>query len=181
MSWQPRSLRIAGLTVGAFTVLLLGACSRAKDAGSPRPDQTASVTKEVRAFTATVAADITKRGVIAWQDHFSGTPAFFMVVDDKVIFTDRDDATKQIPEIAAMTSRIELQWGEPMRIDPINGELAMVAAPYHELIVGADGKRIEENGYFTALAEKNAKGWQFRNAHWSVTPAVPEPAEKSRP
>jgi len=36
------------------------------------------------------------------------------------------------------------------------------------------GRRIEENGYFTGLAQHRAAGWQFRDAHWSVLAPPPK-------
>jgi len=54
--------------------------------------------KDVRAFADTVAADVTKRGIIAWQDHFSETSSFFMAADGRLVFANRNDATQQIPQ-----------------------------------------------------------------------------------
>ena len=172
----------AGISVLLLSMIWLGACSRASKPSTSTPEHapaldqaitqpvTLAVTKDVHAFADTVAADVTKRGIIAWQDRFSETSSFFMAADGRLVFVNRDDATKQIPEIAAQTSRIELKWGVPMLIDPISADLAMVAAPYHEVIVDTNGQTDEENGYFTGLAERRPAGWKFRNAHWSTTP-----------
>ena len=35
------------------------------------------------------------------------------------------------------------------------------------------GKRVEEAGYFTGLAEHGRDGWRLRDAHWSVVSAPP--------
>jgi hypothetical protein len=165
-----------------LSTLGLGGCGRESKvyvpSPTPTPAVTPAVTKDVRAFADAVAADVTKRGVVAWQDHFSDVPAFFMAVDGRLVFTNRDDATKQIPEIATNTARIELKWGEPMLIDPISADLAMVASPYHETIVDPKGETVEEYGYFTGLAERRPTGWKFRDAHWSTIQPTDEQPSK---
>jgi hypothetical protein len=40
------------------------------------------------------------------------------------------------------------------------------------VIVEASGRRVDERGYFTGVAEKRGDHWQLRNAHWSVAPAA---------
>ncbi|MEO7508327.1 MAG: hypothetical protein ABIZ95_13870 [Pyrinomonadaceae bacterium] len=154
----------------ALVAVLGGACSRTKTATA---FDAAAVIKEVRAFTAAVAAKITQGGPIAWEDQFSEAPAFFMVVDDRVVFADRAGASTGIKEVAKTISRLELTWNEPMIIDPITPDLAAVGMPWREVIVDTTGKRVDQSGYFTALAERGPAGWKFRNAHWSVTPIPP--------
>lgn len=162
----PINFRRLGFICLALAAVIGGACSRTKTAA---PFDTAAVTKEVRAFTAAVAANITKGGPTAWEDQFSEAPAFFMVVDDRVVFADRAGATKGIKEVAKTISRLELTWNEPMIVDPITPDLAAVGMPWREVITDTNGKRVEQSGYFTALAERGPTGWKYRNAHWSVT------------
>ena len=49
-----------------------------------------------------------------------------------------------------------------------------VGAPYEEVRIDTAGRRVDEKGYFTAVAERRAQTWQFRNAHWSVEAGAPE-------
>lgn len=154
----------------AVAACSFAACTRTKPATS---FDAVAVTKEVRAFTAAVAVNINKGGPTAWEDQFSEAPAFFMIVDDRVVFADRAGASKGIKEVAKSISRLELTWNEPMIIDPITPDLAAVGMPWREVITDTAGKRVEQSGYFTALVERGPAGWKFRNAHWSITPSAP--------
>ena len=139
-------------------------------------DQAAANATSVRAFAATVADDITRRGPAAWRDYFADTPSFFMASDGRLVFANSEAATRGINELTRSISHIELSWGEPLLVDPFAPTFAMMAAPYHEILVDSGGHRVEANGYFTGLAELGPAGWKFRNAHWSVAgprPAVP--------
>jgi hypothetical protein len=166
-----------------FILVLSGivstACSGARTSppsASLSADQSAATTNSVRAFAATAADDVTQRGPAAWRDHFADTPAFFMASEGRLVFKDSDAATRGIQELSGSITHIELRWGEPMLVDPLTPTLAMLGAPYHEVVVDTAGHRVEEAGYFTGLAELGPAGWKFRNAHWSVagpTPAVP--------
>lgn len=133
--------------------------------------QAAAVDRGVRAFTATVAHDVTQDGPTAWRKHFADTPAFFMAVNGQLVFANSADVTAKIPQIAQMIKQIQLQWGDDLRVDPLTETLAIVATSWREVILNADGKRDEESGYFTGTVELRDGRWQFRNAHWSV--AVP--------
>ncbi|HEX4600379.1 MAG TPA: hypothetical protein VH116_03205, partial [Gemmatimonadales bacterium] len=57
-----------------------------------------------------------------------------------------------------------------LRVDPLAPGLAILATSYHEVQVDAQGRRVEEDGFFTGIAEHQTGGWQFRDAHWSVVP-----------
>jgi hypothetical protein len=123
-----------------------------------------------------VANDITSRGPLAWRDHFADTPSFFMAADGQLVFANSDAATRGIKELPRSIAHIELRWGDPVLVDPLTPALAMLAAPYHEVIVDNAGHRIESSGYFTGLAELGPAGWKFRNAHWSAAaPTSPAP------
>jgi hypothetical protein len=130
--------------------------------------QAAAVEDGVRAFTRTVAHDITQDGPSAWRRHFADSPSFFMASEGHLVFPNSAAATAGIQDVARSIKQIELQWGDDLRIDPLTPDLAVVAASYHEVQVKADGVRVNETGFFTAIAERQGGRWQFRNAHWSV-------------
>jgi hypothetical protein len=139
------------------------------------PARAELVKAEVRAFTAIVAEDVTEDGPIAWSKYFENTPAFFMAVNGQVAFPDGATAQASIPKVAQMIKRIDLKWGDDLRIDPLTPELAVVASSWHELQTDPAGHTIEETGYFTAIAENHDGHWQFRNVHWS-SPVTPPPS-----
>ena len=114
-----------------------------------------------------VAASISERGPAAWPEYFDKTPAFFLAVDGQVQFSDGPAAQAGIPRLARMIKKIELRWGDALRVDPLSDDLAMVGAPWHENVTLADGHLLDTSGYFTAVAERVQGRWQFRNAHWS--------------
>jgi hypothetical protein len=140
-------------------------------------ERAAAVEAGVRAFTRTVAHDVTEEGPAAWRKHFADSPSFFMAVDGKLVFPNGAAAMAAIPDLARAIKHIELRWGDDLRVDPLTTDLAVVAATWHEVIVDPAGKRLDETGYFTGTAENRDGRWQFRNAHWSVAaPAAPAPA-----
>ena len=130
-------------------------------------DRAAAIDREVRAFMAAAASDITRLGPAAWRQHFSDSPAFFMASEGQLVFPDSASATRTIDELTRTVKHIELRWG-PVRVDPLAPALAAVGAPYEELRVDTADQRVDEKGYFTAVAERRADRWQFRDAHWSV-------------
>ena len=161
----------------ARCILVLGAiastaCTGAGTSSPLTADQSVATTNSVRAFAATVADDVTRRGPVAWRAHFANTPAFFMAAEGRLVFANNDDATRGIQQLAGSIAHVELRWGDPMRVDPLTPTLAMLGMPYHEVRVDTAGHRAEETGYFTGLAELGPAGWRFRNAHWSV-PGAP--------
>ncbi len=48
-------------------------------------------------------------------------------------------------------------WGDTLRVDPLTPSLAMMTAPYHEVLVDPAGKRVEASGYFTGLVSWGRK------------------------
>jgi hypothetical protein len=129
--------------------------------------QTAAVEEGVRAFSGSVAHDVTLDGPVAWRKFFSDSPAFFMAVDGHLQFPNSAAATAGIQNLTHSIKQIELKWGDDLRVDPLTPDLAMMAATYHEMITDPNGARIEAGGFFTGLAELRNGRWQFRNAHWS--------------
>jgi hypothetical protein len=169
------SIESAARCVLILSLLVAPACTGARNSALTA-DQSAAVTKDVRAFAAAVADDVTRRGPTAWRDHFADTPAFFMAAEGHLVFENSDAATRGIEQLPSSIAHIELSWGEPMLIDPLTSTLAMLGATYHEVQIDPAGHRVEENGYFTGLAELGPGGWKFRDAHWSVAgppPSVP--------
>ena len=133
----------------------------------------AAVDDGVRAFARAVAHDITQEGPSAWRKHFADSPEFFMASGGRLVFPNSASATAAIQDLPRTIKQIELRWGDDLRVDPLTPDLAVVAASYHEVQVSPEGRRVEEAGFFTGIAEKRDGRWQFRNAHWSV--AVPAP------
>jgi hypothetical protein len=143
--------------------------------GSPRPNEAGSpstidpsMEQSARAFVATVARDITREGPIAWHRYFDDGPAFFMAVNGRLVFADGKAAHATIPAIARAITHIELTWGSNVRVDPLSPDVVLIGAPYHEMRIGSGGERLEEDGFFTGVAERHDGRWRFRNAHWSV-------------
>lgn len=131
------------------------------------PTQAASVESSVRAFAKTVATDVTQQGPSVWRKHFADSPAFFMAVNGNLAFPNSAAATAAIRNLTHSIKRIELHWGDDLRVDPLTLNLAVMAASYHELQTGADGKQVSDAGFFTGTTEYRDGRWQFRNAHWS--------------
>jgi hypothetical protein len=102
-----------------------------------------------------------------------------MAVDGHMAFADNAAATTGTQAFARGTKHIELVWGndaqKDVRVDPLTPNLAVVATPWHEVIVNAVGESMTTTGYFTGVAEFKDGRWKFRDAHWSSSPAVPAP------
>jgi len=137
-----------------------------------------NIDSDVRNFMSDVAHDVTQDGPAAWRKYFADTPAFFMAVNGKIAFASGAEAIAGLPQVAAAIKQIELKWGDDLRVDPLAPDLAVVAAPYHEVQVWADGRRVEDSGYFTGVAQYRDGRWQFRDCHWSAP--VPSPPAPSR-
>jgi hypothetical protein len=161
----------AGLVlVLLFLTTLSGACSRARADGALTPERSAAIDKDVRTFLVGLADDVTKRGPAAWRTHFADTPTFYMASEGQMVFADSAAATKGINDLTGIIAKIDLKWGDPVRVEPLTPSLAAVAMPYHEELTDTQGKIVVEDGYFTGLAELGPTGWKIRNAHWSVKP-----------
>jgi len=160
------------------TLVLAGGCThdtRSSESQSLTTARATAVEEEVRAFTRTVAHDVTQEGPLAWRRHFDASPAFFMAVNGQMAFPNGAAAKEGIQNVALTIKHIELKWGDDLRVDPLTPELAVVASPWREIQVDAAGHRVEEAGFFTGLAEFRDGRWQFRDAHWSA-PVSPSSA-----
>ena len=144
-----------------------------RGAAALAPAHAAALADSVRAFTLAVAQDVTREGPAAWRRYFATDPAFFMAVDGRLEFPSSDAADRAITALEGLITYLELRWGDALRVDPVAPGLAMVAAPYFEVVADTTGRRVEEAGYFTGLAEHRAEGWRFRDAHWSLPGAPP--------
>lgn len=152
-----------------LTFLVLAACSTHRDS-APRslsPEDKAGVETSVRAFMQTVAHDVTTDGPTTWEKEFADDPAFFMAADGQLAFPDRASATKGIQNLPSIIKKIELRWGDDLRVDALTPNLAIVAASYNEVITDPQGHPSTHNGFFTGTVENLNGRWQFRNAHWS--------------
>lgn len=149
-------------------VAVCAACSlRRDDSRALPPELAAEIQREVREFASAVEHDVTKDGPAAWRKHFSQSPAFFMASEGHLQFPDSASAFAGIEELTHTIKHIELRWSD-VRVDPLTPELAQMAAGWHEMIELEEGKRLDESGYFSGIAEHLNGRWQFRNAHWSV-------------
>jgi len=154
-----------------------GCAHNAADSPAFTAEQRAAVESGVRNFMQAVAHDITSEGPTAWQKEFADDPAFFMAVEGKMAFPDRETATKAIPELPKIIKQIELRWGDDLRVDPLTADLAVVAASYTEVQTNPEGHQITETGFFTGVVELRGGGWQFRDAHWSAPVGHTPPAK----
>jgi hypothetical protein len=122
-----------------------------------------------------VADDVTQEGALAWLKFFNTGPEFFMAVNGQLAFPNAAAAREGTQNFARTINRIELTWGDDLRVDPLTAELAVVAASWREAQVDQAAHRTEEAGYFTGLVEYRDARWRFRDAHWSA-PKSPPPA-----
>lgn len=155
----------------AIAAAFLVACSAPRGTINDR-----ATVDSVRAFMARVSAGVTASGPAAWRSFFVDDSTFFMASEGRLVFASSAAATVAIEQLKQLISRIELHWGDSLRVDPLTPALAVVAAPYREVRVDQQGHQTEERGYFTGLAERRPDGWKLRDAHWSVLappPAVP--------
>src|SRR5262249_23764969 len=141
----------------AYNVILLTAIALTGCAVATKqtltPAQSNSITAAVRTFASQVAEDVTRRGPAAWRDQFADGPEFFMPSEGGVVFSRKNEANRGIEKLTSTIAHIELRWEEPMRVDPLTATLAMVAMPYQEVRIDTAGRKVEESGYFTGLAE----------------------------
>jgi hypothetical protein len=170
-TWQLGPLLLVVLCVACGSGRHLSSTSQ-----SLTPARASAVERGVRAYADAVAHDVTQDGPAAWRRHFADSPSFFMASEGHLVFPDSASATKGIQDFAHTINHMELHWGEDLRVDPLTPELAVMAAPWHEIRVDTAGNRMDETGFFTAIVEYRNGHWQFRNAHWSV--AGPPPGER---
>lgn len=161
------------LCFGLCLALTAGGCATVAPA-AVAPVDASSVESAVRSFMARVAHDVTQEGPSAWATAFADGPSFFMAVDGQLVFPSGAAARAALPEVSRAIPHIELVWGKDMRVDVLTANLAVVATSWREVRVDSAGHRVDEKGFFTAVAELLDGRWQLRNAHWS-DPRPPSP------
>lgn len=137
------------------------------DSQSPAPTKAGTTEGGVRSFMVQVAHDVTQEGPLAWIKYFENSPAFFMAVNGQLAFPDSNSAKVGTQEFARTINRIELTWGQDLRVDTLTADLAVVAVSWREIQIDTAGHRVEESGMFTGLVEFRDGRWQFRDVHWS--------------
>jgi hypothetical protein len=126
------------------------------------------VQDSVRRMTELIARDVSREGPVAWLRYFENSSGFFMASEGQLVFPNNDSATSFIRnKLVKSINKINLRWNN-LRIDPLTPKLAGISAAFHEEITGFDGRKKPEDGYFTGIAQQTRKGWQLRNAHWSL-------------
>jgi hypothetical protein len=114
------------------------------------------------------AHDITAKGPIAWVNYFEDSPGFFMASDGVIAFPDYHAADTFIKNtLVKQFPRISLKWSN-IRVDVYTSQIAVMGADFHEDLTDANGKITSFDGYFTATAHQAAKGWKYRDVHWSI-------------
>ena len=163
-----------GRSLSALLALSVAACELARSPSmTMSAAQATAIGDSVQAFAESVASGVSRSGPSAWRTFFADTTAFFMANSGRLVFPSGESAARGIRDLEPMISHIELRWGDSLRIDPLAPGLAMVATPWHEVIVDRAGKRMQDSGFFTGLAQHRGGAWQFRNAHWSELRAQP--------
>lgn len=168
-----KSAQLAGCC-SIFLGIVIFSGFHARSSQSITPARAATVEREVRQLMQSLAHDVTQQGPLAWLKYLEAGPSFFMAVNGQMAFPDGTAAREGTQSFARTMQHVELQWGD-LRVDPLTSQFALVGAPWREIRVDMAGRRIEDAGFFTALAEFRDERWQFRNAHWSSSPA-PSPA-----
>jgi len=130
----------------------------------------AAAEASVRQFMSSVEQDVTRNGPEAWTHSFSSDPSFFMVSDGVEVFPSGAAAAEAIPSLKQMIHKIELHWGEDLRVDSLSPEFAVVGASWRETRE-MQGHEVKEQGFFTGVVEQRDGRWQFRNVHWSTKKA----------
>ena len=147
---------MTSVRVWVAVAMMAGLGCGVRQSGAPMTAAEAeAVIRGVRAFGEDVAREVTQEGVGAWGRYFEEGPGFFMATDGKLEFASGMAAKTALPGIAIGIKKIELRWEGAMRVDALAPGMASVGAAYHEARVDAAGKRVEEDGYFTALGNSN--------------------------
>lgn len=167
LAFPTSKLQISFLLAAIIFASCLGEVATASESQRLTPERAVAVTRAVNMFMQTVARSVTEDGPTAWLSFFDSGSAFFMVVNGQLAFPNAAAAQQGTRQFAKTINRIDLKWGDDLRIDPLTADLAVVATSWHETMVSAAGRRDEQGGYFTGLAEYRDGRWQFRDAHWS--------------
>jgi hypothetical protein len=124
----------------------------------------------VRAFMHAVAQEVSREGPAAWRREFAPGPEFFMAANGQLVFADAAAAARGIEALTHTLPKIELRFGDDLRVDALTPTLALVGSSYTEVQTDAQGQQRTDRGYFTGLAERRDGQWRLRSAHWSSLP-----------
>ena len=124
----------------------------------------------VRTFLHAVAEDVSREGPAAWRREFADGPEFFMASNGQLVFADGPAAARGIEALTHTLPKIELHFGDDLRVDVLTSSFALVGCSYAELQTDAQGQQHTDRGYFTALAERRGGQWRLRSVHWSSLP-----------
>lgn len=138
-------------------------------AGSAAPPPGADE-QTVRAFVQAVSENVSREGPAAWRREFADGPEFFMASNGQLVFADGSAAARGIEALTHTLPKIELHFGEDLRVDMLTSRFALVGGSYAELQTDAQGEQHIDRGYFTGLAERREGQWRFRSVHWSSLP-----------
>src|SRR5260370_42336274 len=136
-----QAIRKADLSVKALSTLIwwsplllavFGAAgSSARTAGSAElqaltPASAAAIDESARTFMQTVAHDVTQEGPLAWLKVFNTGPEFFMAVNGQLAFPEAAARKEGTQNFARTINRIDLTWGDDLRVDASAAEPAVV-------------------------------------------------------
>jgi hypothetical protein len=156
-----------------LVVAVMGAagCGGVRNAGEQAQGVTAEdrakIEAGVRQFMSSVEQDVTREGPAAWAHEFSSEPTFFMASDGVLVFSSGAAAAQAIPSLRQAIKKIELHWGDDLRVDVLTPEFAAVGASWRE-IREMQGSEVKDQGYFSGVVEQRNGKWQFRDVHWST-------------
>jgi hypothetical protein len=160
-------------TLLALTLLLGGCGARgggATPAGELAAARRAATENGVRAFMHDIAAQVSREGPAAWRGTFADGAEFFMAANGQLVFADGAAAARGIEALTHSLPKIELAFGDDLRVDPLTPTLAVVGSSYSEVQTDEQGQQHSDHGYFTGLAERRDGHWRLRSAHWSSRP-----------
>jgi hypothetical protein len=168
-----------GLLVPLVVITLgLAGCGGAHEVSSEQAagvsaQDRAKIESNVRQFMSSVEQDVTREGPAAWAREFSSEPTFFMASDGVLAFSSGTAAAQAIPSLRQAIKKIELHWGDDLRVDVLTPEFAVVGASWRETrtMQGSEVTEVKEQGYFTGVVQQQNGKWQFRDAHWSTQKA----------
>ena len=95
-----------------------------------------------------------------------------MAAQGSLQFPNGAAAVQGIEALTHTLKRIELRFGDDLRVDPLTADFAVVAASFSEVLTDSIGPRhAGERLLHRRLPSAAAAQWVFRNAHWSLRPA----------
>jgi hypothetical protein len=167
---------VVGTRAGALMLwaLVAAGCGSSSGVGtgnaaSGAPSRSAEEAS-VRAFMQAVAQEVSREGPGAWRREFTDGPEFFMAANGQLVFADGAAAARGIEALTHTLPKIELRFGDDVRVEVLTDTLALIGCSYSEVQTNAQGEPHTDRGYFTALAERRDGQWRFRSAHWSSLP-----------